>query len=183
MELPATSGLNVTTAQNGGAAASASPTTMPSPESVAERYLEALPLAAEARAALVRDAGIAAGDDDAAALAKLHRALAKLDPVLRALLRASAAERLGFSYAAVAARNPRIVYASIAAFGQSGPLMMRPAHDIGMEALAGVLSLNLDHSGRPVHPHMPIADITGSMMALAGVLMALLRREDRKSVV
>ncbi len=79
MELPATSGLNVTTAQNGGAAASASPTTMPSPESVAERYLEALPLAAEARAALVRNAAIAAGDDDATALAKLHRALAKLD--------------------------------------------------------------------------------------------------------
>ncbi|MDQ9554962.1 hypothetical protein, partial [Serratia marcescens] len=57
---------------------------------MAERYLEALPLAAEARAALVRDAGIAAGDDDAAALAKLHRALAKLDPAQTTSLEATA---------------------------------------------------------------------------------------------
>jgi len=66
------------TAQTGGHAAA------PSPESVADHYLEALPLAADARAALLLDAGIAAGiaagDDDAATLAKLHRALAKLDP-------------------------------------------------------------------------------------------------------
>ncbi len=86
-------------------------------------------------------------------------------------------DRLGIGYDTVAARNPRIVYASIAAFGQTGPERLRPAHDIGMEALAGVLSLNLGSDGQPTHPHMPIADITGSMMALAGVLMALLRRE------
>ena len=72
---------------------------MPSPESVAERYLEALPLAAEARAALVRDAGIAAGDDDAAALAKLHRALAKLDPAQTTSLEATAP-----AYASVGSR-------------------------------------------------------------------------------
>ena len=104
-------------------------------------------------------------------------ALADQADVVVEAFRPGVVTRLGIDYDAVSARNPRIVYASIAAFGQSGPLKMRPAHDIGMEALAGVLSLNLDHSGRPVHPHMPIADITGSMMALAGVLMALLRRE------
>ncbi len=86
-------------------------------------------------------------------------------------------KRLGIDYETMSQRNPRIVYASIAAFGQDGPLSMRPAHDIGMEAYAGVVSLNIGQDGRPTHPHMPVADITGSMMALAGILMALLRRQ------
>jgi crotonobetainyl-CoA:carnitine CoA-transferase CaiB-like acyl-CoA transferase len=86
-------------------------------------------------------------------------------------------DRLGVGYAAVSARNPRIVYASIAAFGQTGPERDRPAHDLAIEALAGVVSLNLGADGKPTNPHMPVADVTGSMMALAGILMALLRRQ------
>jgi len=81
------------TAQTGGPAAA------PSPDSVADHYLEALPLAADARAALLRDAGIAAGDDDATALAKLHRALAKLDPAQTHSLEADAP-----AYASVGSR-------------------------------------------------------------------------------
>jgi crotonobetainyl-CoA:carnitine CoA-transferase CaiB-like acyl-CoA transferase len=106
----------------------------------------------------------------------LLRLAARADVMLEAF-RPGVVARLGVDYDAVAARNPRIVYASIAAFGQSGPERLRPAHDIGMQALAGVLSLNLGQDGNPTHPNMPIADITGSMMALAGILMALLRRE------
>ncbi|MEZ5728520.1 MAG: CoA transferase [Burkholderiaceae bacterium] len=86
-------------------------------------------------------------------------------------------KRLGIDYDAVSARNPRIVYASIAAFGQTGPESHRPAHDIGMQAMAGSLSLNLGTDNRPANPGMPIADITGSMFALSGILMALYRRE------
>ena len=86
MELSATSGL---TAQTGGAAGAA--TTGPATaQSVADRYLEALPLAADARAALLRDAGISHGDDDAVALTKLHRALAKLDSAQTTSLEAQA---------------------------------------------------------------------------------------------
>ncbi|MFM8546294.1 MAG: CaiB/BaiF CoA transferase family protein [Betaproteobacteria bacterium] len=103
-------------------------------------------------------------------------ALAEQSDVMVEAFRPGVVSRLGIDYDTVSARNPRIVYASIAAFGQTGPLRMRPAHDIGMEAMAGVLSLNIDAAGRPVNPHMPIADITGSMMALTGILMALLRR-------
>jgi len=66
---------------------------------VADHYLEALPLAAEARAALLRNANITAGDDDAAALAKLHRALATLDPAQTTSLDADAP-----AYASVGSR-------------------------------------------------------------------------------
>ncbi|KHK54145.1 glucosyltransferase MdoH [Ralstonia sp. A12] len=99
MELPATSGLNVTSAQNGGAAGAATSADPATAQSVADRYLEALPLAATTRAALVRDAGIVAGDDDAAALAKLHHALAKLDPAQTMSLEGSAP-----AYASVGSR-------------------------------------------------------------------------------
>jgi crotonobetainyl-CoA:carnitine CoA-transferase CaiB-like acyl-CoA transferase len=86
-------------------------------------------------------------------------------------------DRLGVGYHAVAARNPRIVYCSIAAFGQSGPYRDLPAHDLATEAYAGVVSLNLGNDGEPVLPHMPAADMAASLMAFSGIMMALYRRE------
>ncbi len=91
--------------------------------------------------------------------------------------RPGVATRLGVDYATVSARNPRIVYCSISAFGQYGPYRDHPAHDLATEALAGVVSVNLDALGEPVMPHMPVADVTASALSLSGVLMALLRRE------
>ncbi|MEZ5473501.1 MAG: CoA transferase [Steroidobacteraceae bacterium] len=87
-------------------------------------------------------------------------------------------DRLGVGYRAVAARNPRIVYCSIAAFGQTGPYRDVPAHDIGTEAIAGVVSLNLGDDHQPTMPHVPAADMAASLMALSGILMALFRREQ-----
>jgi crotonobetainyl-CoA:carnitine CoA-transferase CaiB-like acyl-CoA transferase len=103
--------------------------------------------------------------------------LAETADVMVEAFRPGVMKRLGIDYDTVRTRNPRIVYASIAGFGQTGPLSLRPAHDIGMEAYAGVVSLNLGQDGQPTHPHMPVADITGSMMALSGILMALVRRQ------
>ncbi len=86
--------------------------------------------------------------------------------------------RLGFGYAAVAARNPRIVYCSLSAFGQSGPLSGHPAHDIAVQALAGFLSVNDGADGTPVVPGAPSADMAAGLTALSGVLMALVGREQ-----
>ena len=85
--------------------------------------------------------------------------------------------RLGTDYETLSARNPRIVYASIAAFGQTGPEAGRPAHDLAIQALAGTLSLNLGSDGAPTNTGLPSADMAGSLMALSAILMALLRRE------
>jgi crotonobetainyl-CoA:carnitine CoA-transferase CaiB-like acyl-CoA transferase len=87
-------------------------------------------------------------------------------------------ERLGIDYAAVAKRNPRIVYCSISAFGQTGPKRLKPAHDLAIQADSGVVSLNLGRDGKPTHPNMPVADMAGSLMALSGILMALYRRDN-----
>lgn len=85
--------------------------------------------------------------------------------------------RLGFDYAAVRAINPRIVYCSISAFGQDGPLASHAAHDIAVEALSGFLSVNDGPDGTPVVPGVPAADMAAGLTALAAVLGALLARE------
>ena len=86
-------------------------------------------------------------------------------------------QRLGFDYAAVAARNPAIVYCSISAFGQTGALAHHPAHDMATQALAGFLSVNDGADGTPVVPGTPSADMAAGLTALSAVLMALIGRE------
>jgi crotonobetainyl-CoA:carnitine CoA-transferase CaiB-like acyl-CoA transferase len=86
--------------------------------------------------------------------------------------------RLGFDYAAVTARNPRIVYCSISAFGQTGALAHHPAHDMAVQALAGFLSVNDGVDSTPVVPGAPSADMAAGLTALSAVLMALLGREQ-----
>jgi crotonobetainyl-CoA:carnitine CoA-transferase CaiB-like acyl-CoA transferase len=86
-------------------------------------------------------------------------------------------DRLGVGYEQLRARNPRIVYCSISAFGQQSPYRGRPAHDLAVEALSGVLSITLGQDGKPAIPGLPLADLLASLHGLAGVLMALLRRE------
>ncbi len=102
--------------------------------------------------------------------------LAERADVLVESFRPGVVDRLGIGYAAVSARAPQIVYCSISAFGQSGAYRDRPAHDLAVESLAGLVSVNLDQEDRPAMPAVPAADMAASLMALSGILMALLRQ-------
>ncbi len=86
-------------------------------------------------------------------------------------------KRLGFDADTLRNRFPRLVYCSISAYGQNSPYADRPAHDLGVEAISGVLSLSLGADGNPAIPPIPVADVMSGLHGLAGVLMALLRRE------
>ncbi len=86
-------------------------------------------------------------------------------------------KRLGFDYAAVSARYPRIVYCSISAFGQEGAMAHHPAHDMAVQALAGFLSVNDGADGTPVVPGAASADMAAGLTALSSVLMALIGRD------
>jgi crotonobetainyl-CoA:carnitine CoA-transferase CaiB-like acyl-CoA transferase len=85
--------------------------------------------------------------------------------------------RLGLDYDTLAARNPRLVYCSISAFGQDGPYRDLPAHDLATMAVAGALSVTRGRDGAPALPGVATADIVSSLHALSGVVMALFRRE------
>lgn len=104
-------------------------------------------------------------------------ALADRADVFVEAFRPGVADRLGIGYDTLAARNPGIVYASIAAFGQTGPERLRPAHDYAVQALAGTASLNLGADGEPANSGMPVSDMAASLMTLSAILMALLRRQ------
>jgi crotonobetainyl-CoA:carnitine CoA-transferase CaiB-like acyl-CoA transferase len=103
--------------------------------------------------------------------------IAETADVLIEAFRPGVARRLGIDDATVRARNPRIVYCSISAFGQSGPYSGIPAHDLACEAYGGITSVSLGMDDQPTMPPVPVADFAGASMGLAGVLMALYRRE------
>jgi crotonobetainyl-CoA:carnitine CoA-transferase CaiB-like acyl-CoA transferase len=86
-------------------------------------------------------------------------------------------ERLGIAYDALRERNPRLVYCSISAFRRDGPLRERPAHDLAVEALSGVLSMTLGEDGKPTIPGLPVADLLTALNGLSGILMALVARQ------
>ena len=104
--------------------------------------------------------------------------LAERCDVMIEAFRPGVAERLGVGYEAVRARNPGIVYCSMSAWGQDGPYVQKPAHDLATEAIAGILSVNVGPDRRPAIPGIANADMLSSMMTLSALLMALLRRKD-----
>jgi len=86
--------------------------------------------------------------------------------------------RLGAGYEDLRALNPRLVYCSLSGFGQDGPYVHRPAHDMNYISLAGALSLIGPRNGPPYLPSNLVADFGGAAMhGLAGILIALLARE------
>jgi crotonobetainyl-CoA:carnitine CoA-transferase CaiB-like acyl-CoA transferase len=90
--------------------------------------------------------------------------------------RPGTAERLGLGYETLKALNPRLVYCSISAFGQSGPYAEKPGFDTLGQAMSGLLSLLSDASD-PKVMGMAISDYVTGLSAAYGILGALLARE------
>jgi crotonobetainyl-CoA:carnitine CoA-transferase CaiB-like acyl-CoA transferase len=85
-------------------------------------------------------------------------------------------ERLGLTYAALAAVNPRLVLCSISAYGQDGPYRDWPAFDLALQAMGGAMSLTGEEGGRPVRMGLPMGDLAGGMFGAFAVAGALFRR-------
>jgi formyl-CoA transferase len=85
--------------------------------------------------------------------------------------------RLGIDYAAMAAVNPRIVYASISGFGQDGPYAGRPGFDQIAQGMGGLMSITGLPGQGPVRVGIPIADLCAGLFAAQGIMVALLERE------
>lgn len=91
--------------------------------------------------------------------------------------RPGVADRLGIGYEAMAARNRRLVYAAISAFGQNGPWRDRPGVDGVVQAMGGIMSVTGTADGPPVKVGVPAADMAGGIYAATSILAALLARE------
>lgn len=82
-------------------------------------------------------------------------------------------DRLGVGFEACRAVNPRVIYCALTGYGQESPLRGIPGHDINFLARCGLLDLTTRVAGRAGIPGVPMADLTGGMMAALGILMAL----------
>jgi crotonobetainyl-CoA:carnitine CoA-transferase CaiB-like acyl-CoA transferase len=105
--------------------------------------------------------------------------LAEEADVIVEAFRPGVVARLGVDYDTIAAINPRIVYCSIAGFGQDGAYVNKPGHDLTMEAMAGLVDLNRGLTdNKPSSPSIPAADMAASLMAFSAIMMALYRRGE-----
>ena len=103
-------------------------------------------------------------------------ALADEADVLVEAYRPGVLERLGFGWAAMQARNPRLVYLSLSGYGADGPWAQRPGHDLNYLASAGIVALAAKEAAPSPSFGVPIADLNGAIYALAAVNAALFQR-------
>ena len=94
-------------------------------------------------------------------------------------LRPGTAERLGLGPDALRARNPRLVYATIGAFGRNGPLASEPGYDPLMQAAAGIMSLTGEPDRPPVRVGVSLIDIGTGVWAALAIVAALYDGEGR----
>ncbi|MGO4331238.1 CaiB/BaiF CoA transferase family protein [Cupriavidus sp. 2TAF22] len=91
--------------------------------------------------------------------------------------RPGVAARLKIDYPVLREINPRLVYASISGFGQTGPWSRRPGLDLIAQAMSGVMSVMGHPDAAPVKSSVPIADLGAGLFCAYGILSAVIGRE------
>jgi crotonobetainyl-CoA:carnitine CoA-transferase CaiB-like acyl-CoA transferase len=86
-------------------------------------------------------------------------------------------ERLGFDYASVHARNPRLVYGSISGFGQDGPYAERGGVDQIAQGMGGLMRVTGMPGGDPLRVGIPVSDLSAGLYLAVGILVALHDRQ------
>ncbi len=113
------------------------------------------------------------------AQAAFKRMVKKADVVVENF-RPDVKRRLGIDYKQLAKVNPRLVYASISGFGQTGPYANRPGFDQIAQGMGGLMSITGLPGQGPVRVGIPIADLCAGLFCAMGILVALLEREKSR---
>ncbi|MBX6323522.1 MAG: CoA transferase [Rhodospirillaceae bacterium] len=109
-------------------------------------------------------------------LAIAHALAARSDVVVENF-RPGVADKLRIGWKALSEINPRLVYASISGFGQKGALASRPAYDIIVQAMSGIMSVTGSPDGPPTLIGESIADVVAGLFGSWSILAALVERE------
>lgn len=108
---------------------------------------------------------------------EVFEALVEKADVLVENYRPGTMEKLGYQWEVLRALNPRLIYAAISGFGQTGPYRKLPAYDMVVQAMGGIMSVT-GHPGQdPVRVGTSIGDITAGLFGLAGILSAVVNRQ------
>lgn len=108
--------------------------------------------------------------------AELLKLIAKADVFLEGF-RPGKLAKLGLGYDDLAAINPRLIYASISGYGQTGPYKMRPAHDLTFQGMGGALGERISGAVDGIPPAALLGDTMSALYATVGILSALVARE------
>lgn len=102
--------------------------------------------------------------------------LAAVSDVLVENYRPGVLEKFGLDYAALSGRYPRLVYASISGYGQTGPSAGKGGFDLVAQGVSGLMSVTGEEGRPPVKAGIPVTDLGAALFAVAGILSALLAR-------
>ena len=106
----------------------------------------------------------------------LHQLIKEYD-VLFESFRPGVMKKLGVSYESLKEINPRLIFCSATGYGQDGPYKSRPGHDMNYISVAGILESTGRHTGAPVLPGIPIADMSIGIFSAYSILAAIIARE------
>jgi CoA:oxalate CoA-transferase len=107
--------------------------------------------------------------------ATLDELLADAD-VLVENFRPGTMEKLGYGWDDLHPRFPKLIYAAVSGFGHTGPLSPRPAYDMVVQAMGGVMSITGQPDGPPTRVGTSIGDVTAGLFTAVGVCSALYDR-------
>jgi formyl-CoA transferase/CoA:oxalate CoA-transferase len=109
---------------------------------------------------------------------EIAQRLARSSDVLMENFRPGTAARLGLGYEELSGQNPRLIYASISGYGQTGPDAPLPGYDAVAQAVSGMMSVTGEAGGEPVRTGTSLADVGAGMWAVIGILAALHARAE-----
>jgi crotonobetainyl-CoA:carnitine CoA-transferase CaiB-like acyl-CoA transferase len=113
---------------------------------------------------------------------QIIRALAARCDVLLENYKVGTLDKFGLGQAELRKANPRLIYASVTGFGQTGPRKQQAAYDFMIQAMGGLMSVTGECDARPgggpQKVGVPIVDLMTGMYAAVGILAALVRREQ-----
>ncbi len=113
---------------------------------------------------------------DPRGVALLKRLVATAD-VLVENFRPEVKHKLGIDYATLAAVNPRLVYASISGFGETGPYRERAGFDQVAQGMGGLMWVTGQPGEGPLRAGIPVADLSAGLFAALGIFIALQERQ------
>jgi CoA:oxalate CoA-transferase len=105
------------------------------------------------------------------------RLVEKFDVVLENY-RPGTMEKLGLGYDRLSQVNPRLIYAATSGFGHTGPYSLKPAYDVVVQGMGGIMSITGHPGGPPTRVGASIGDITAALFTIIGILAALNMRHE-----
>ena len=107
----------------------------------------------------------------------LHQLLARADVVVENF-RSGTMDKLNLGWDTLHERHPRLIYAAVSGFGHSGPYQSKPAYDLVVQAMGGIMSLTGQEGGPPTRVGTSIGDLSAGLFTAVGISSALYHRSQ-----